>query len=88
MRRSPRGMALIIDNEDFDNDVMPKREGSHLDSNNLDLLLEGLGFKVIVHRNLTYREMTTQVVAFSGLEDHAKADMCIVCILSHGDSGE
>jgi hypothetical protein len=42
---NPRGLALIIDNEQFDNDVLPFREGSHIDANNLDILFEQLGFK-------------------------------------------
>ncbi len=46
MRSKPRGVVLIIDNETFDNDIMPKREGSQFDSNNLDILFEQLGFKV------------------------------------------
>ena len=46
MRNNPRGMALIIDNEEFVNDTMPRREGSQLDANNLDILFEELGFKV------------------------------------------
>ena len=43
-----RGHALIIDNEDFSPDVqlLQRRKGSLQDSNNLDLLLQGLGFKV------------------------------------------
>ena len=38
---------MIIDNEKFVNDVLPYREGSMIDSNNLDILFEQLGFKVI-----------------------------------------
>ena len=49
MTRHPRGHALIIDNEVFDNDIYPKRHGSQLDANNLDLLFEGLGFKVFFY---------------------------------------
>lgn len=43
---SPRGLALIIDNERFENNVLPFREGSQIDANNLDILFEQLGFKV------------------------------------------
>ncbi len=87
MSSKPRGMALIIDNEEFDNDIMSRREGSQLDANNLDILFEQLGFSTIVRRNLTYAQMTRELSSFSGLSGHAEADMCIVCILSHGDSG-
>ena len=46
MTRNPRGQVLIIDNEEFVNDVMDRRQGTLMDSNNLDILFEGLGFKV------------------------------------------
>lgn len=47
MTEKIRGQCLIIDNEKFVNDVLPYREGSMIDSNNLDILFEQLGFKVI-----------------------------------------
>ena len=46
MTEKIRGQCLIIDNEKFVNDVLPYREGSMIDSNNLDILFEQLGFKV------------------------------------------
>ncbi len=46
MTKKIRGMCLIIDNETFENDVLPKREGSLIDSNNLDILFNELGFRV------------------------------------------
>ena len=57
MTRHPRGHALIIDNEVFDNDIYPKRHGSQLDANNLDLLFEGLGFKVRCFTDLQLKNM-------------------------------
>lgn len=87
MTSNPRGMALIIDNEVFDNDIMPKREGSQLDANNLDILLGQLGFKTILKRNLGYNQMMKELTAFAALPEHATADMCVVCLLSHGDDG-
>ena len=46
MTTNPRGHCLIIDNEDFVNDIYKKREGTLYDSNNLGILFESLGFKV------------------------------------------
>ena len=46
MHKRIRGQCLIIDNEKFVNDILPFREGSKIDSNNLDILFEQLGFKV------------------------------------------
>ena len=87
MTKRVRGHCLIIDNEKFINDVLPSREGSMIDSNNLDLLFEQLHFKVVVRRNLGYQDMIRTVNNFSKLEDHAEAQMCAVIILSHGDAG-
>jgi len=85
--RRPRGLALIIDNEDFQNNVLPKRIGSMVDANNLDILFEQLGFRVTLRRNLKYQEMMKELDGFSSQLDHRKADMCVVCILSHGRHG-
>jgi len=82
-----RGQCLIIDNEKFVNDVLPFREGSKIDSNNLDMLFEQLNFKVTVRRNLSYSEMMSTIGKFADLEEHEDAQMCIVVILSHGEAG-
>ena len=68
-------------------DILPFREGSKIDSNNLDILFEQLGFKVTVRRNLDYQDMMRTINAFSDLEDHQESQMCVVIILSHGDAG-
>ena len=52
MTKKIRGQCLIIDNEKFVNDVLPYREGSMIDSNNLDILYEQLGFKVRITKRL------------------------------------
>ena len=46
MLSKPRGLVLIIDNEDFVNGVMDKRQGSDVDSANLEVLFKELGFEV------------------------------------------
>jgi len=83
----PRGLALIIDNEDFDNNVLPRRTGSMVDANNLDILLSELGFKVTLRRNLSYRDMMIDIKTFATNPQHAECDMTVVCILSHGRHG-
>lgn len=87
MRSSPRGLALIIDNENFQGEVLPTRTGSLVDANNLDLLFEGLGFKVTLRRNLGYHDMYSEVQKFAGREEHARADMAVLVVLSHGRHG-
>jgi hypothetical protein len=46
MVSSPRGLALLIDNEDFE--TLPPRRGSHVDSACLARLFQQLGFLVIL----------------------------------------
>jgi hypothetical protein len=48
MFSKPRGRVLIIDNEEFDNDIFERRKGSAVDSNNLEILFTELGFRVIL----------------------------------------
>jgi len=87
MESKPRGLVLIIDNENFDNDVLPTRTGSLVDANNLDILFGQLGFRVTLRRNLPYYDMITEIQKFAGKADHAAGDMAVVAILSHGRHG-
>jgi len=52
MNRRPRGLALLIDIERYENDVQEQRIGSNVDVENLSQLLKGLEFDVAIHRNL------------------------------------
>ena len=54
MTKAKRGLCLIIDNEKFEHEVLPFREGSQIDANNLDILFTELGFHVTIRRNLVY----------------------------------
>merc|ERR1711892_583211 len=66
MESKPRGLVLIIDNENFEGEVLPTRTGSLVDANNLDILFGDLGFHVTLRRNLSYYELITEVQKFSG----------------------
>ena len=49
MIKKPRGLALIINNDKYDEgiqDKYPKRCGSFIDANNMEELFKQLGFKV------------------------------------------
>ena len=65
MTKQQHGLCLIIDNEKFENDVLPFREGSQIDANNLDILFQELGFQVTMRRNLNYNDMMTTITEFS-----------------------
>ena len=77
MTKKIRGQCLIIDNEKFVNDVLPYREGSKIDSNNLDILFEQLGFKVkardtyfikieLNRRNLYFSKAVLKIISHKG----------------------
>ena len=53
MCSKPRGKAIIINNQKFDDpDTYPFRLGANVDSENLEQLFTGLSFEVIKHENL------------------------------------
>jgi len=81
---SPRGLALIINNVEFDNDMYSYRKGGEVDSDNLEQLFTQLGFKVESHLNLGRNDTTRLLMDFTDRPEHRKADMTIVCVLSHG----
>jgi len=87
MNRRPRGQALIIDIETYENDVQERRLGTDVDRDNLVALLKGLEFEVSVHRNLGLGPFYREITEFCCNKLHAEADMAIVVILSHGQDG-
>eukprot|EP00090_Calanus_glacialis_P014030 TRINITY_DN22662_c0_g1_i2.p1 TRINITY_DN22662_c0_g1~~TRINITY_DN22662_c0_g1_i2.p1 ORF type:complete len:378 (-),score=117.05 TRINITY_DN22662_c0_g1_i2:158-1291(-) len=87
MQRRPRGLALIIDIEVYENDVQERRFGSHVDVENMKALLQGLEFDVTVHKNLQLGQFFKQVTEFCSNKMHEEADMTVVVILSHGKDG-
>jgi len=87
MESKPRGLVLIIDNENFHNEILPTRTGSLVDANNLDILFDQLGFQVTLRRNLPYYEMITEIQKFASKEDHSLGDMAVMAIMSHGRHG-
>ncbi len=40
-----------------------------------------------LRRNQSYDEMYKEITSFARQDEHSKADMCVVAILSHGDNG-
>jgi len=87
MNRRPRGLALLIDIERYENDVQEQRIGSDVDVENLSQLLKGLEFDVAIHRNLHLAAFFKVITEFCCNKMHKEADMAIVVILSHGKDG-
>lgn len=85
MTSNPRGMALIIDNEDFEN--LPPRRGSHIDSDCLAKLYQQLGFWVVMKKNLRKLSLEFELFSFATDTVHHQLDMAIITVLSHGENG-
>lgn len=85
MTSQTRGMALIIDNEEFE--TLPPRRGSHVDTDCLSRLFQQLGFWVVIKKNLRKISFEYELLSFATDNIHQQMDMTIVCILSHGEDG-
>jgi len=88
MATRPRGLALIIANERYHNDILDERIGSECDRKNLQNLFEQMDFEVEVKSDLTKPELVKALKAFSEDRRHEDNDMMILVILSHGREGE
>ncbi|XP_030843309.1 caspase-2 [Strongylocentrotus purpuratus] len=74
MKSRPRGMALIINNKNFN--TMKERTGTDVDCRNLENVFKQLGFNLIVHNDLTGRwgiEATDGTAVFDGAACDARA---------------
>ena len=85
MTSHPRGMALIIDNEEFE--TLPSRRGSSVDTDCLAQLYQQLGFYVVIKKNLRKLSFEYELFSFATDNIHQKMDMAVICILSHGENG-
>jgi len=85
MTSQNKGMALIIDNEEFE--TLPPRRGSHVDTECLAKLFQQLGFWVIIKKNLRKVTFEYELLSFATDNIHHQMDMAIVCVLSHGEDG-
>ena len=87
MKSNPKGLALIVNYENFP-DISCKRNGSEVDVRNLKELCEQLGFVVEIHKDLNKHDTITV------LDNSAKnplicdVDMLMVFVMSHGDNGK
>lgn len=84
MNQSPSGLAVIINNDLFDDATkLEYRKGSEKDVLKMKNLFERLDFIVKIKRNRTAIEMKNDVRALA-LEDHTKYDCCVLFFMSHG----
>lgn len=87
MNRSPRGIAVIINNKTFlesSGQHLSPREGTDVDRDALKKLFQKLQFKVEIHNNITKREIRNITAKFASA-DHSNYDAFIFTILTHGE---
>jgi len=88
MSEIPRGLALIIEIEQYEQDVQTKRHGSHVDVANLTKLFKELHFKTTHKQNLTILEFKKELKSLADNPENESADMMILVVLSHGREGQ
>ncbi|XP_040468397.1 caspase-1-like [Falco naumanni] len=74
--------ALLICNIEFEH--LSRRNGAEVDVKGMTTLLEGLGYMVDVHCNLTSQEMATVMNDFANRKDHYTSDSTFLVFMSHG----
>lgn len=87
MEAQPRGLALIIEIEDY-GERLETRIGSQTDVTNLRNLFKQLSFKPVHHKNPGYADLRRLLREFAGDDRHLAADMAVIVILSHGNEGK
>ncbi|KAM6048534.1 caspase-1-like [Theristicus caerulescens] len=74
--------ALLICNIEFEH--LGRRNGAEVDVEGMTRLLQGLGYVVDIHRNLTSQAMATVMRDFAGHKDHWTSDSTFLVFMSHG----
>lgn len=87
MMQRPRGIALIISNEHFEeNPSLRNRQGNQKDVDHLRELWQFLNFEVILRQDLVSQEIYNAIREVSTM-DHSQYDCFVCCLLSHGADG-
>lgn len=79
-------VALVITNITFTNQLL-NRKGAEKDEDNMEILLKGLGYEVVKHRNLTGKAIEDAITDFSKHPKLKDTDSVVVVIMSHGKLG-
>ncbi|XP_054452141.1 caspase-8-like [Anoplopoma fimbria] len=86
LTHNPRGLCVVINNEEFDGKELKDRRGSQEDEKALNKVFTSLGFTVVVHNNLTADDMRQELKQL-GSRSFLDDDALVVCVLSHGELG-
>ncbi|KFP21079.1 Caspase-1, partial [Egretta garzetta] len=74
--------ALLICNIEFEH--LSRRNGAEVDVEGMTKLLEGLGYVVDIHRNLTSQGMAEVMKDFADRKEHWTSDSTFLVFMSHG----
>ncbi|XP_075025145.1 caspase-1-like isoform X2 [Calonectris borealis] len=74
--------ALLICNIEFEH--LSRRDGAEVDVEGMTKLLEGLGYMVDIHCNLTSEGMATVMKNFADRKEHWTSDSTFLVFMSHG----
>ncbi|NXI93128.1 CASP1 protein, partial [Psophia crepitans] len=74
--------ALLICNIEFEH--LSQRNGAEVDVEGMTKLLEGLGYVVDIHRNLTSEGMAAVMKDFADHKEHWTSDSTFLVFMSHG----
>lgn len=98
MTATPRGLALIINNEsfvrsseqtekEFEQEKLEVRQGSEKDTDALQRLFEALDFKVKINRNVKEKQLL-KILDDVSKDDHSDYHCFVLCLMSHGKEGQ
>ncbi|KAK7590121.1 hypothetical protein V9T40_001734 [Parthenolecanium corni] len=79
-----RGIAVIFNHEHFDLPVLKQRNGTEADGHNLEITLRNMHFEVIVHKDLTFKQLDAVLDDVASL-DFNNCDCLLIAVLSHGE---
>ena len=83
MNNRRRGIALVINNIDFEDNKHKKREGAELDSEILERVLSRLHFEIHLFTDQT-RDEIENLLKEESTKNHSDADCFMCVIMSHG----
>ncbi|XP_059200420.1 caspase-8-like [Centropristis striata] len=86
LTHKPRGLCVVINNEEFLGTRLKRRKGTQEDAMALRKVFTQLGFTMEIHENLTAEDIRHELQEL-GKRDFSDDDALVVCVLSHGEQG-
>ncbi|XP_050518888.1 caspase-like [Diabrotica virgifera virgifera] len=85
-KRKVKGTAIIFNHRTFTIDHVSTRDGTDLDRDALQNVLQELTFDVLVYDDLTL-EKILEVLSVVSKMNHTECECLIIAVMSHGDEG-